>query len=133
MSELDLLRSLGDQVVPPPFERCARPRAAAPDVRRCRVPWPPQRLVARRRVDRSCLRHEDGARRTRRPARRGRHDPPADVRRRAPTIHYGDRTVDAPGAVVELDVTDDGVVARTDDGGIWFTDGTGLEQVGHAG
>ena len=49
------------------------------------------------------------------------------------TIHYGERTVDAPGEVVELDVTDAGVVARTADGGIWFTDGHDLEQVGTLG
>ena len=49
------------------------------------------------------------------------------------TIHYGERTVDTPGEVVELDVTDAGVVARTADGGIWFTDGQELEQVGTLG
>lgn len=35
--------------------------------------------------------------------------------------------------VVQLDVTDAGVVARTADGGIWFTDGQELEQVGTLG
>ena len=38
-----------------------------------------------------------------------------------------------PDLVVELDVTDDGVVVRTDDGGIWFTDGADLDQIGTLG
>jgi hypothetical protein len=49
------------------------------------------------------------------------------------TIHYGDQAVTAPAAVLELDVTDDGVVARTDDGGIWFTAGTVLDRIGTLG
>ena len=49
------------------------------------------------------------------------------------TIHYGEQTLDAPGPVQELDVTDAGVVARTADGGIWFTDGQDLERVGTLG
>jgi hypothetical protein len=49
------------------------------------------------------------------------------------TIHYGDQAVTASDLVVELDVTDDGVVVRTDDGGIWFTDGADLDQIGALG
>ena len=49
------------------------------------------------------------------------------------TIHYGDQAVTASDLVVELDVTDDGVVVRTDDGGIWFTDGADLDQIGTLG
>jgi hypothetical protein len=38
-----------------------------------------------------------------------------------------------PSAVVEIDLTDDGVAARTSDGGIWFTDGSDPEQIGTLG
>ena len=34
---------------------------------------------------------------------------------------------------MELDLTDDGVVVRTDDGGIWFTDGAEIDRVGTLG
>ncbi len=59
------------------------------------------------------------------------------------TIQYGDRTVDIsnqvaaagraddiPG-VVHMDVTDDGVVFTTEDGKIWFTDGSAIHQIGN--
>ena len=49
------------------------------------------------------------------------------------TIHYGDRTIDADGPVVELDVTDDGVGFRTGDGRIWFTDGSTVDRLGALG
>jgi hypothetical protein len=60
------------------------------------------------------------------------------------TIHYGDRRVDIrklvaaagrkggiPG-VVHMDVTDSGVVFTTNDGKIWFTDGSAIHQIGKA-
>ena len=46
------------------------------------------------------------------------------------TVHYGDESVDVAGAVMELDVTDDGVAVLTEDGTIWFTDGTGVDEIG---
>ena len=49
------------------------------------------------------------------------------------TIHYGEQTLDAPGPVRELDVTDDGVAFRTSDGRIWFTDGSRVEELGTLG
>jgi hypothetical protein len=49
------------------------------------------------------------------------------------TITYGDRAVEADAAVVELDVTDDGVAFRTEDGRIWFTDGSEVERLGEVG
>jgi hypothetical protein len=45
-------------------------------------------------------------------------------------IHLGDQAVDTGGTIESLDVTDDGVVFTTADGGIWFTDGTDTEQIG---
>ena len=49
------------------------------------------------------------------------------------TIHYGDRTVDAGGRVVELDLTDWGVAFRTADGRIGFTDGSSVDELGELG
>ncbi len=49
------------------------------------------------------------------------------------TIHYGNDTIEAEGPVVELDVTDYGVGFRTDDGRIWFTDGSTPDRLGTLG
>ena len=49
------------------------------------------------------------------------------------TVHYGEHTVEADGPVVELDLTDDGVGFRTDDGRIWFTDGSTFNSLGAVG
>jgi hypothetical protein len=49
------------------------------------------------------------------------------------TIRYGERRVEAPGAVTELDLTDDGVVFSTPDTRVWFTDGTAVEELGRVG
>ncbi len=46
------------------------------------------------------------------------------------TIHLGDREVDTGMDFLSLDVTDDGAAFTTLDGGIWFTDGSGIEQIG---
>ena len=129
MSELDVLRRLGDQIVPPPFRGPGRDRRVgefgAPGWRRawrslssspCRPPpcssgGTPTAGSSRRRLRSTRpLTYADGS-----------------------TIHYGDRTVDAAGPVVELDVTDDGVGFRTDDGQIWFTDGSTIDRLGALG
>ena len=48
-------------------------------------------------------------------------------------IHYGVQTVTAPSEVVELDVIlQQWAVVRTDDGGIWFTDGGDLDRSGRS-
>ena len=133
MSELDQLRGLGDQVVPPSFEllretarRGSRRDAAAGAV---------AAAVAVAAVASTAL--LTGTEEKTAPEPVG---PPYEVSTTHPltyalgaTIHYGERTVDTPGEVVELDVTDAGVVARTANGGIWFTDGQDLEQVGTLG
>jgi len=49
------------------------------------------------------------------------------------SVHYGDKTLEAPAPVVELDLTDNGVAVLTDDGRVWFTDGGELEQIGSTG
>jgi len=130
MSELDLLRRLGDQIVPPPFEslrETARRRA-----RRARVT---SIAVAASVVAASVTAVYLGqdADRTTEPA------PVAPPTSRpltyadGSTIHYGDRTVEAEGRVVELDLTDYGVAFRTEDGGIWFSDWSTEDRLGTLG
>jgi hypothetical protein len=46
------------------------------------------------------------------------------------TIHLGARTIDTGQDLLSLDVTDDGVAFTTFDGGLWFTDGRSMEQIG---
>jgi hypothetical protein len=130
MSELDVLRRLGDQIVPPPFEalretarrRTRRTRVASVAVAASVVAASATAVYLGRDTDRRTepapvtpptsrpLTYADGS-----------------------TIHYGDQAVEADGRVVELDVTDDGVAFRTDDGRIWFTDGSTPDQLGALG
>jgi hypothetical protein len=133
MSELNRLRSLGDQVVPPSFEvlretarRRARGNVVAGSLAAAAV------AVV---VSVATLAVVNLDRTPPEPA-----GPPYPVSTEHPlayalgaTVHYGDRTVDAPEEIVELDVTDAGAVVRTADGRIWFTDGEALEQVGTLG
>jgi len=128
MSELDVLRRLGDQIVPPPFEalgETARRRA-----RRARVATSAAVAVVVAVSATAVLLGRDADRRVE-PA-------PAPITRPltyadGSTIHYGDQAVDADGPVVELDVTDDGVGFRTGDGQIWFTDGSAIDRLGALG
>src|SRR4051794_29627665 len=130
MSELDVLRRLGDQIVPPPFDalretarrRVRRTRVASIAVAASVVAAAVTPLYLGRGADRQSepapvtpptsrpLTYADGS-----------------------TIHYGDLTVEADGSVAELEVTDDGVAFRTDDGQIWFTDGTTPDRLGTLG
>jgi hypothetical protein len=128
MSELDVLRRLGDQIVPPPFEavratarRRSRGARVATSVAVAAVVAVSATAVflgrdADRRVEPAPppvsrpLTYADGS-----------------------TVHYGDQTVEADGPVVELDVTDEGVGFRTDDGQIWFTDGSTVDRLGALG
>lgn len=132
MPDLDVLRRLGDQILPPPLEvlretaRTRDRRRAVSVVIACLVALvilaatafatvlghdgPPQPIGPLPRPDHRPLTYADGA-----------------------TIHYGNRSVTADGPVVELDLTDDGVGFRTADGRIWFTDGSGADQVGTLG
>jgi hypothetical protein len=41
-----------------------------------------------------------------------------------------DRSIDTGQDLLSLDVTDDGVAFTTFDGGLWFTDGSTIEQIG---
>jgi len=130
MSELDLLRRLGDHVVPPPLDEL--------------------RTIARRRTRRTIVAISLGAAACVAAVLLGVHTFPAETHTAPPvkepephgrpltyaqgsTVHHGDREVALPGRVLELDLTDDGVVARVADGGIWFTDGGEPSLIGELG
>jgi len=133
MSDLDVLRGLGDQILPPSFDalretarrRTRRTTTAA-------VVAAAAALVVVAGTTLLVMTDDDDKdlRPTQLPHVNTTH--PLTYAEGA-AIHYGDLSVTAPAAVLELDVTDDGVVARTDDGGIWFTDGTDLDQIGTLG
>jgi hypothetical protein len=129
MSELDVLRRLGDQIVPPPFDalrETARRRTRRAGVATSvAVAATVVASVAALYLGRSDDREPQPA-------------PPVPTSRPltyadGSTIHYGDRTVEAAGHVAELDVTDDGVGFRTDDGRVWFTDGSTVDSLGAVG
>jgi len=134
MPELDLLRTLGDQLAPPSLDslretarrRGRRARIASVGVSAAAVVAvtatavvltpdddPDPRPAEPSRVEETSTRpltYADGS-----------------------TIHYGDQTVDAGSPVSELDLTDDGVAFRTEDDRIWFTDGTSIDEIGARG
>jgi hypothetical protein len=132
MPELDVLRRLGDQIVPPPFEalrETARQRA-----RRARVLTSVAVAAAVVAVTATTVYVGRPSDRQLEPA----PPPPAPSSRPltyadGSTIHYGDQTVEVDGQVVELDVTDYGVGFRTADGQIWFTDGHAVDRLGAVG
>jgi hypothetical protein len=129
MPELDVLRRLGDQILPPPFEelretarrRARRARTATSLAVAASVVAVTGAVVL---LDRPDDRQTEPA-----PAPTSRPLTYADGR----TIHYGNRTVEADGPVAELDVTDDGVGFRTQDGRFWFTDGSTVHALGALG
>lgn len=133
MSELDVLRGLGEQIVPPPLDSLrdtARRRtrrnaagtlaAAGATIAvvtavvllgvgdRSSAPGPAEEPVTGSTTH--PLTYADGA-----------------------TIHYGGQTIEAEGAVVELDLTDQGLAFRTRDGRIWFADGGAPAEIGALG
>jgi len=129
MPELDQLRRLGDQIVPPTFE--ALQETARRRVHRARLATSlaAVSVVAAVAATAYVERGDD---------RRVEPAPPAPTSRPltyadGSTIHYGEQTVEADRPVTELDVTDYGVGFRTDDGGIWFTDGSTTDRLGTLG
>jgi hypothetical protein len=130
MSELDVLRRLGDQILPPPFE--ALQETARRRARRARAATSLAVAAAVVAVSATTVYLARGDDRRVEPA-------PATPTSRpltyadGSTIHYGDHTVEAGGNVVELDVTDYGAGYRTEDGGIWFTDGSTIDRLGTLG
>src|SRR6476661_2197428 len=129
MAELDLLRSIGDDLVPPPFAllqetarrrtRRARAAALAAVVTLATVgvigahllDGPDDQAIPIGPIDDvRPLSYADGAQ-----------------------LHLGDDVITAAAPVTELDLTDAGAVFRTDDGRIWSTDGVHTAQVGDLG
>ena len=130
MSELDVLRRLGDQIVPPPFE--ALRETARRRVRRTRVASIAIAAIAVAASATTVYLGRDS----------DRQSEPAPVTPPTSrpmtyadgnTIHYGDDTIEAERPVVELDLTDHGVGFRTDDGRLWFTEGSTPEKLGDLG
>jgi hypothetical protein len=133
MSELDVLRRLGDQIVPPSFEalrETARRRA-----RRTRVATSVAVAASVVAVTASTLYLGGDADRQVEPAPAPEPAPSSRPLTYADgsTIHYGDQRIQAGGTVAELDVTDYGVGFRTADGRIWFTDGSTIDRLGALG
>jgi hypothetical protein len=131
MSELDLLRSLGDQILPPSFD--ALRETAQRRAHRAKMATGLVVAATVAAVSATTAYVDRGDRRVE-PA----PPPPAPSSRPltyadGSTIHYGDDSVEAEGPVVELDLTDYGVGFRTDDGRIWFSDGSTPEKVGELG
>jgi hypothetical protein len=131
MSELDVLRGLGDQIVPPPFEalretahrRARRTKVASIAVAASVIAASVTTVYLGRDADRQSEPAPPVAPPTLRPLTY------ADGN----TIHYGDDTIEAERPVVELDLTDYGVGFRTDDGRVWFSDGSTPDQLGELG
>lgn len=131
MSELDVLHSLGAELSPPPFEALRetahrRDRAA--------------RVMGGVALVLSVTAASATAAYVTRDGDRDVQPAPAPAPTTRPltyadgsTISYGDQVVEADGSVVELDLTDDGVAFRTDDGRIWFTDGSEVAPLGQLG
>ena len=130
MSELDRLRTLGDFVVPPPLaalhetarhrtRRAATLAAVTATVAATVVTFATLQVLGDNHAAPDIVNPVDDLR----PLTYGE----------GTTIHLGDAVVTAPGPVVELDVTDAGAVVRLADGGIWFTDGDGIDQIGTIG
>ena len=130
MSELHLLRALGDQLQPPPLD-ALRETARRRTRRRATIALVAAAVVALGlTVALSSLRGENDS-----PQPIG---PTLDGTRRlayaqGATMHLGDAVVTLPAAVAEIDVTDAGAVVRTRDDRIWFTDGDLLEPIGDIG
>ena len=134
MHELDVLRRLGDEVVPPSLESL-RATARRRDRRSsAAVLAAGAAAVVAVTVTAAVLGTGDD------PSPRPVEPPRTEESPSRPltyadgsTVHYGDRTVDAEGRVVELDLTDEGVAFRTEDGRIWFTDGSETTRLGDLG
>ncbi len=131
MADIDVLRTLRDQIVPPPLallretarRRTRRnTRVGAFAVAATVAAVSATAFVVIGNPDRSNVPVEQ-------PEPSSRPLTYAD----GAVIHYGDQTVEAAGPVVELDLTDQGVAFRTDDNRIWFTDGSSVDELGTAG
>jgi len=142
MSDLDLLRGVGDQLVPPPLDtlrqtarardrRTAQAGIAVASVALLAVGATAFVTLGRNNAEPPPIEPLPTVTTptATTPARVARPVTYAD----GATVHYGEQTVAAAGQVVELDLTDDGVVFRTSDNRIWFTDGGSADEIGAIG
>jgi hypothetical protein len=131
MSELDVLRRLGDQIVPPPFEALRETAHRRDRQARLAVGVAVAASVAVVSAATLYLTHPDP--RQVEPAKDLTPTSRPLTYADGSTIYYGNKTVEADAPVVELDVTDDGVGFRTRDGQISFTDGSTIDPLGTLG
>ncbi len=133
MSDLDLLHRLGDQIVPPPLDalrETARRRTRRTVTVSTAIAAAAAVVVAG--ALHSAVTDRDSAPQpTNRP-------PTVDSSRpithaEGATVHYGDQDITLPGRIVELDLTDDGVMVRTADNRVWFTDGGAANEISAIG
>lgn len=133
MPDLDQLRSLGDQIVPPPLDSLRE--TARRRTRLTTAGIAIATAVVTVGVVTAALNgfsSDDNAS----PSPVG--PPEEDTTRpltyaEGATLHLGDATVTLPAPVEEIDLTDAGAIVRTEDGTIWFTDGGSQDEIGTLG
>jgi hypothetical protein len=128
MSDLDLLRSLGEQIAPPSFD-ALRETARRRTRRTATVTTAVAAAAVVAVIGTAQLELVD-----RDSAPPPTNNPPTVETRpityaEGTTLHYGDESITMPGRVVELDLTDDGVAVRTADNRVWFTDGSAVDEI----
>ena len=136
MSDLDLLRDLADQITPPPLDSL-RDTARGRDRRTAGVIAVSAAFAVTVLAGTALLLGTGDHKTAPAPVQ-----PPTGwvsdgtrplVWAEGPTVHIGSYAIRAAGPVVELAPTDDGVVYRTEDGRIWFTDGATSAELGDIG
>lgn len=134
MPDLDLLRGLSDQVIPPPPD--ALRETARRRTRRAATSLTVVAAVAVAVViggSQFTTTHDASAPPPGdQPPSERDNDRPLTYAEGA-EVHYGDRDVTMADRVVELDLTDDGVVVRTADNRVWFTDGGAVDEISDIG
>jgi hypothetical protein len=127
MPDLDLLRNLSDQIVPPSFDalrETARRRNRRTATVTTAVAAAAVAIVFGA-VQLGVNEHRSTPQPTPQPVDTSRPITYAE----GTTLHYGDQSITMPGRVVELDLTDDGVAVRTADYRVWFTDGGTVDEI----
>jgi hypothetical protein len=133
MPELDLLRRLADEIVPPSLDEL-RTTARRRDRRHAMVVAVTGAAVVGAVAVGTLLTGSNGENSEPQPAPAPEQSTTRPLTyAEGTTIHYGDQAVEAAGPVKELDLTDDGVAFRTADGTLWFTDGSNIEELGAVG
>jgi hypothetical protein len=131
MSDLDLLRRLGEDIVPPPLD-ALRETARRRGRRAATAAVVAVAVVAA--IVFGAVQLAVNENRSTEPT----DELPTDTSRpltyaEGATLHVGEKAVTMSAAVAEIDLVDGAAVVRTDDGGIWLTDGGAPEQIGTLG